>query len=86
MLLDALQIEIIADLIMTRLEKRLSLNQDKWLDLDQVKSMLHISSSTTIQDLRDKGLIRFSKINARTILYDKESIVEYIEQRVKNKF
>lgn len=86
MLLDALQIEIIADLIMTRLEKRLSLNQDKWLDLDQVKSMLHISSSTTIQDLRDKGLIRFSKINARTILYDKESILEYIEQRVKNKF
>lgn len=85
-LLDPLQLEMLADILYTRIEKRLSAYQDKWLDLSQVKALLRVSSSSTIQDLRDSGQLRFSKINSRTILYDRDSVLEYIERHIKEKF
>jgi hypothetical protein len=47
---------------------------------------LHISSKTTLQKLRDTGAIRFSQPEKKLILYDLESIEQYIERYVREQF
>ena len=47
---------------------------------------LRIKSTTTLQKLRDEGKIRFSQPQKKIILYDRNSIVEYIEQHVRETF
>lgn len=58
----------------------------KWIDETEAKSLLHIKSKTTIQKLRDEGRIRFSQLGKKMILYDRDSILEYIENNTKNTF
>ena len=41
---------------------------------------LRISSKTTLQKLRDTGAIRFSQPAKKYIVYDTESINEYLEK------
>jgi excisionase family DNA binding protein len=57
----------------------------KWLTLAEAKSLLAIKSSTTILKLRDTGSIRFSKFG-RKILYDRKSIMEYLEKNINETF
>jgi hypothetical protein len=47
---------------------------------------LHIKSKTTLQKLRDKGKIRFSQHLRKNILYDLDSIYEYLEKHAKDTF
>ena len=63
-----------------------STNKDnpKWIDDDEdVMELLKIKSKTTLQNLRDEGKIRFSQLGRKMILYDRESILEYIESYAK---
>ncbi|WP_245327818.1 helix-turn-helix domain-containing protein [Hymenobacter fodinae] len=59
---------------------------DRWIDGDEAMRMLRISSKTTLQKLRDTGAIRYSQPEKKIILYDRESILAYIEKHVKNTF
>jgi len=58
----------------------------KWIDETEAKSLLYIKSKTTLQKLRDNGLIRFSQLGKKMILYDRDSILKYIEENTKNTF
>ena len=58
----------------------------KWIDGDEVMSMLNISSKTTLQKLRDEGKIRFTQPQPRIILYDRYSIDEYLELHTRETF
>ncbi len=60
--------------------------QQKWVDGDAAMQLLNIKSKTTLQQLRDEGKIRFSQTSPRVILYDRQSIDEYIERHAKNTF
>ena len=53
---------------------------DKWITGAEVKRMLNISSPTTMQSLRDSGAIRYSQPSKKIILYDRESVEEYLEK------
>lgn len=57
----------------------------EWLTLIEVKTHLGVKSSTTIQKLRDNGSIRYSKFG-RKILYDSQSINEYLDKNVNETF
>ena len=59
---------------------------DKWIDGDEAMKELKIKSPTTLQKLRDEGKIRFSQPQKRIILYDRDSIYEYIEEHVRDTF
>lgn len=39
-----------------------------------------------MQKLRDEGQIRFSQLGKKMILYDRDSVLEYIEDNTKNTF
>jgi Asp-tRNA(Asn)/Glu-tRNA(Gln) amidotransferase C subunit len=47
---------------------------------------LRISSKTTLQKLRDEGKIRFSHPEKKIMLYDLDSIIEYLEKNAKETF
>ncbi|MEP0263993.1 helix-turn-helix domain-containing protein [Dokdonia sp.] len=58
----------------------------KWVDGETAMSLLNISSKTTLQKLRDEGKIRFSQPQPRVILYDRNSINDYLETNARETF
>lgn len=59
---------------------------DKWIDGNEAMRELRIKSTTTLQKLRDEGKIRFSQPQKKIILYDRDSIIEYIEKYARETF
>jgi hypothetical protein len=59
---------------------------DKWIDTSEAMRMLRITSKTTLQKFRDEGKIRFSQPEKKLILYDRDSILEFIEKHAHEKF
>ena len=55
----------------------------KWVGTNEAMMMLGISSKTTLQDLRDKQAITYTQPMAKVILYDRNSIAEYLEKHSK---
>jgi len=72
--------------VVARLKEKNSLKEDKWVSDDEAMQKLRIKSKTTLQKLRDEGKIRFSQPTKKNILYDTDSINEYIEQNTKETF
>ena len=59
---------------------------DRWIDGEEAMRVLRVTSKTTLQKLRDTGAIRFSQPEKKIILYDRESIMSYIERHVREPF
>jgi NADH:ubiquinone oxidoreductase subunit E len=57
-----------------------------WVTQEVVKEILSIKSSTTIQSLRDNGLIEFTQPLKKLILYKKSSVMEYLEKHSHKTF
>lgn len=72
--------------VVERLLPNQATTQSKWIGLDECMALLNVKSKTTIQKLRDEGKIRFSQPQKRIILYDRDSIEEYLEIHAKNTF
>jgi len=64
------------------LEKKAEI-KEKWISIEQAMKLLNIKSRTTLQKLRDEGKIRFSQPQKKVILYDRDSIQQYIEDNAK---
>src|ERR1700759_2572994 len=52
---------------------------DKWISGAEAMKMLRIKSKATLQKMRDEGRIRFTQPEKKIILYDAQSILEYLE-------
>lgn len=63
-----------------------SKQHDQWISDEEAMQMLRISSRTTLQKLRDGGAIRFSQPSKKLILYDRNSILAYLEAHAKDTF
>jgi hypothetical protein len=50
-----------------------------WIDKSEAKRLLGIKSDTTLFDLREDNVIRFTR-HGRIIMYDKDSLTEYLEK------
>ena len=76
-----------AELRETILETIAEFRQEKiWITQAEVKDLMSIKSSTTIQGLRDKGLIEFTSPMKKLILYKKSSVLEYLEKHSHKTF
>jgi hypothetical protein len=53
--------------------------EDKWISADEAMFPLRIKSKTTLQKLRDEGKIRCSQLGKRFLLYDRDSISDYLD-------
>lgn len=74
------------DEVITRLREIDNQQQDKWIQDQEVMRMLGVKSKVTLQKLRDERKIRFSQPQKRIILYDRESVLEYIETHANETF
>ncbi|WP_339839456.1 helix-turn-helix domain-containing protein [uncultured Maribacter sp.] len=74
------------DKVVEHLEEKLNDKPAKWIDGEEAMGILKIKSTTTLQKLRDEGKIAFSQPQKKIILYDRDSINEYIEANVRETF
>ena len=72
--------------VIQRIKDNDNVKEDKWISGDEAMQKLRINSKTTLQKLRDEGKIRFSQPEKKHILYDLNSIYEYLEKHAKDTF
>ncbi len=75
--------------LVERVLERLNLNNQepqKWVDQTEAMKLLNIKSQTTLQEYRNNGEIRYTQPRKRVILYDRDSINEFLEKHSKNTF
>ncbi len=69
--------------VVRRIKDKENIKKDKWVSTEQAMDILKIKSKTTLQKLRDEGKIRFSQPQKRIILYDTDSLNDYLEKHIK---
>jgi hypothetical protein len=74
------------DKVVLRIKEKEGTKQDKWVNGDEVMRLLRITSKTTLQKLRDEGKIKFSQPEKKIILYDVDSIYEFLNKHSKDTF
>lgn len=72
--------------VVDRLKEKQGVTYDKWIADEEAMRLLRISSKTTLQKYRDEGFIRFSQPSKKLILYDRDSINEFLEKNSKDTF
>lgn len=72
--------------VVDRLKEKNNIQKDKWISDDEAMQLLNIKSKTTLQKLRDEGKIRFSQPQKKIILYDRDSINDYLENNARETF
>lgn len=74
------------DVVMERIKEKHSIKEDKWVSGQEAMRKLRITAKSTLQKMRDEGSIRFSQPEKKIILYDVDSINEYLERHARNTF
>jgi ubiquinone biosynthesis protein Coq4 len=76
----------LVDQVLQRIKEKKDIKEDKWISAEEAMQKLRITSKTTLQKLRDFGKLRFSQPEKKLILYDVDSIYEYLEKHAKETF
>jgi hypothetical protein len=71
--------------VIDRLQAK-KIQDNQWISGDEVMKLLKIKSKSTMQKLRDTGQIRYSQYGTRIILYEKASILEFLERHACETF
>lgn len=58
----------------------------KWISGEEAMELLKISSKTTLQRLRNEGLVRYTQPMKKLVLYDRESLMSYLESNAREIF
>jgi hypothetical protein len=82
---DAAFYELVEQVVQ-RIKEKHNIQHDKWVSGEEAMRLLRITSRTTLQKLRDEGKIRFTQPMPKVILYDSESITEYLDKHAKGTF
>ena len=72
--------------VVERIKEKQGIKSDKWISGEEAMHLLRITSKTTLQKLRDEGKIRFTQPEKKIILYDVDSINEYLNNSAKDTF
>jgi hypothetical protein len=72
--------------VVDRIKDQQNTQHDKWISDTEAMKILGISSKTTLQRFRDEGSIRFTQPSRKIILYDRDSILEFLEKHAKDTF
>lgn len=72
--------------VVARLKDTSHEKKDRWISDVDAMNLLTIKSKTTLQKLRDEGKIRFSQPQKKIILYDRDSIMAYLDKNSRDTF
>ena len=76
----------LVEIVVQRLKAENNIKEDKWLTTEEAMKKLNISSKTTLQKLRNEGMIAFTNPSRKVILYDRGSIDKYLDKHTKETF
>ncbi|MBL7681718.1 MAG: helix-turn-helix domain-containing protein [Flavipsychrobacter sp.] len=68
------------------IREKYTVTNDKWISGEEVMKLLRITSKTTLQKLRDEGKFKFSQPEKKMILYDRDSVLEFLEKSSRKPF
>ena len=78
--LDYEGIKMLAREVAEKLNKEAYDSDDKlWINEKEAMHLLRITSKTTFQKYRDEGKFSFSRLSTKLILYNRRSILDFIE-------
>lgn len=78
--------ERLVDRLVGYIKEKHSIQHDTWVTCEEAMRLLNISSKTTLQQIRDNGKIRFTHPTHKILLYDRQSILDYLEAHAKETF
>lgn len=83
-----LQSEALHQLIDSVVERLMEEKKEKpiWLSVDEAMKLLKITSKTTLQKLKNEGHIKFSQPMKKLTLFNRQSILDYLEKHSKEPF
>jgi len=84
--LESKAFQALVDQVVERVSHIKGKSKDKWIDDVEAMELLHIRSKTTLQNYRDTGKIRFTHPSKKVILYDRDSIMKFLDQNAKDTF
>ena len=74
------------DEVVSRIKAKEKISGDVWISGEEAMKKLRITSKTTLQNLRDEGKVRFSQPKKKLILYDVDSINDYLNKNARKTF
>ena len=81
--------EVFFDLVeetVQRIMSQQSIKEDKWITGEEAMELMRIKSKSTLQKFRDEGRIRYTQPDRKYILYDRDSIMEFLERNAQEPF
>lgn len=72
--------------VVERIKEKNTITHDKWIDGETAMKLLGIKSKTTLQNMRDTAQIRFTQTKRKIILYDRDSIMEFLDNKAQDTF
>lgn len=63
-----------------QLIEKQNIRNSKWVSKEDAMALLGVTSHTTLQRYRDERRIRFTQPDKKVILYDRESIEEFLSR------
>lgn len=60
--------------------------QSKWVSAEEAMAILKITSKTTLHKLKNEGHLKFSQPMKKLIVYDRQSILDYLEKHSQEPF
>lgn len=67
--------------VIDRIKEKHDIKTDKWISGEEAMRLLRITSKTTLQKLRGEGKILLTQPERKIILYDIDSINEYLKKK-----
>ncbi len=68
------------------LKEKKELQSQIWISESQVMALMHIKSKTTLATYRAKGYIAYSALGKRSFIYDKRSVLAFINSRIRKAY
>ena len=72
--------------VVDRIKEKQQIKSDKWITPERAMEVLNVKSKTTLQKLRDTGAITFTQPQKKIILYDYDSIMDYLNKNSQQSF
>jgi hypothetical protein len=65
--------------VVNRIKAEQNITEDPWITGEEVQKILGIKSKTTLQKYRDEGKIKFSQPSKKLILYERVSVMKFLQ-------
>lgn len=66
--------------VVDRIKVEQNITEDPWITGEEVQKLLNVKSKTTLQKYRDEGKIKFTQPSKKVILYERASVMKFLQK------